>query len=158
MWIAHYLSWLPTNPSISNLSLLCGQIAVAAGCAGYPCCPDTQECFPAPLGKSRGIPMLDDTQYVVPPVCSGSTLGSPPSWMCLEDNQREVPRRHTNEMPDPETPEPRGYFQHKGTAALSPSSPLDVQAPHLNQIRDKCRLYSKIFYPILFLSFSINQS
>ncbi|XP_071340056.1 cilia- and flagella-associated protein 299 isoform X2 [Trachinotus anak] len=33
---------------------------------------------------------------LISPVCSGSTLRPPTSWMCLEDLQWKVPRRHPN--------------------------------------------------------------
>ncbi|KAF7665954.1 hypothetical protein LDENG_00126290 [Lucifuga dentata] len=39
--------------------------------------------------------------YVIPPACSGSTPGSPPSRLCPEILQREVSRRHSNQMPEP---------------------------------------------------------
>ncbi|KAF7654962.1 hypothetical protein LDENG_00062700 [Lucifuga dentata] len=39
--------------------------------------------------------------YVIPPVCSGSALGSPPSSTCPENLQRKVFRRHPNQMPEP---------------------------------------------------------
>ncbi|KAK5607697.1 hypothetical protein CRENBAI_014404, partial [Crenichthys baileyi] len=39
--------------------------------------------------------------YIVPPVGFGSSPGSPHSGKCLENLQREAPRRHLNQMPDP---------------------------------------------------------
>ncbi|KAF7653207.1 hypothetical protein LDENG_00085630 [Lucifuga dentata] len=40
-------------------------------------------------------------RYVIPPGYSGSAPGSPPSWTCPENLQREVYRRHPNQMPKP---------------------------------------------------------
>ena len=34
----------------------------------------------------------------MPPTRSGNTPGSPPSWTCLENLHRKVPRRHPSEM------------------------------------------------------------
>ncbi|KAF7657193.1 hypothetical protein LDENG_00030030 [Lucifuga dentata] len=61
-----------------------------------------------------------------PPACSGSAPGSPPSWTCLKNLQREASRRHLNQMAEPpklppfNEKEQRFYFE-----------PLpDVCAPH----------------------------
>lgn len=39
--------------------------------------------------------------HMIPPASSGSTLGSPSSWLSLENLHREGPRRHSYQMPSP---------------------------------------------------------
>ena len=36
----------------------------------------------------------DKIQYIIPPRSSGSALGSPPCWTCLENLKRKEPRNH----------------------------------------------------------------
>ncbi|KAF7641320.1 hypothetical protein LDENG_00285080, partial [Lucifuga dentata] len=49
-----------------------------------------------PSNSSWGTPRRFPGQLgdVIPPVCPGSSLGSLPSWMCLEDLPREATRGH----------------------------------------------------------------
>lgn len=66
------------------------------------CIPDVR--LPANLsssswGNSNVFPGL--IRYVIPLVSSGSTRGSPPSWMCPKNLKKEAPRRDPNQMPEP---------------------------------------------------------
>jgi len=50
-----------------------------------------------------GIPRTfpGNERDIILPVCPGSSLGSPPSWTCLENLLREASRKHPDEMPNP---------------------------------------------------------
>lgn len=43
--------------------------------------------------------LLGQMGYIIPPACSGSTLGSSPWWTCLAYLHREASRGHLNQMP-----------------------------------------------------------
>lgn len=60
--------------------------------------PTPQQHFPgAPGGDPKAF--TGQMGYIIPPPSSGSTSGSPPSWMRLEDLQREMSRRHPSLVP-----------------------------------------------------------
>lgn len=40
-----------------------------------------------PNNTLSGVPRPDEIQCIVPPACTGSALGSPTSWTCLESFQ-----------------------------------------------------------------------
>lgn len=84
--------------------------------------PSSQQHFSAPAGGSWGFLSPDGMYCVIPPASSGSTSGSPLSWMCPEDLQRDVPRRHPNQMPKTKS---AGSFLLRGAALLwAPSGSL----------------------------------
>ena len=58
------------------------------------------------LGNPETFP--GQMRYIIPPVSSGSAQGSPPSWSCQENIQREAPRRqlHFELPPDVRAPHP----------------------------------------------------
>ena len=64
------------------------------------------------LGNPETFP--GQMRYIIPPVSSGSAPGSPPSWSCQENIQREAPRRHPNQLPRTTS---AGSFQLKEAAA-----------------------------------------
>jgi len=70
---------------------------------------------------SRGVP-----KDIVPPACPGSSLGSPPSWTCLENLSREASRRHPNQMPEPPQLNPFDAKEYRLDSKLPP----DVRAPY----------------------------
>lgn len=59
---------------------------------------------------------------------SGSIVGSPPSWMCPENLQREASRRLTNQMPEPL--QLAAFIRKKQW--LYSELPPDVQTSHPN--------------------------
>lgn len=65
------------------------------------------------LGDPEAFP--GQMRYIIPPAGSGSAQGSPPSWPCQENIQREAPRRHPNQLPRTTS---AGSFQRKEAAAL----------------------------------------
>lgn len=58
--------------------------------------PSSGQWFSDPPGESCGVLSSDR-----PPASGGSTLGSSPSWSCLENHIREVPRRFHNLISEP---------------------------------------------------------
>ncbi len=60
-------------------------------------------------------------RYVIPPACSGSALGSPTSWTCLEHLQRKAHRKHPDQMPElPQLPPIDTKDNTRITAATAP--------------------------------------
>lgn len=76
------------------------------------------------LGDPEAFP--GQMRYIIPPAGSGSAQGSPPSWPCQENIQREAPRRHPNQLPRTTS---AGSFQRKEAAALL-WAPSRCRAPH----------------------------
>lgn len=79
------------------------------------------------LGDPEEFP--NQMRYVIPPACSGSALGSPPTRLFLKNHQREVPMRHPNQVPESpqlapfDVKERRLYFE----------LPPDFQATHYSK-------------------------
>ncbi len=98
---------------------------MAASSVGHSRHPSPQQHSPAPPGGSRVVPRPDkiynpSSEYGVSPP------GSPPSWTCLENLQREASRRHPNQMPGPPQ---QASFDTK-EQPLNSELPPDVRAPH----------------------------
>lgn len=65
------------------------------------------------LGDLKALP--SQMRYIIPPACSGSTPGSPISLTCPENLQKEVPRRHPDQM---DKPSQLSLFDIKGAATV----------------------------------------
>ncbi len=76
---------------------------------------------PAPPGYPEAF--LGQMRYRIPPVSSGSALGSPPSLTCLEYLQRDVSRRHPNQMSNPQHPIGKSPWHALGPGHL-PTLPM----------------------------------
>lgn len=68
--------------------------------------PNSGPDFPLPNNAFQSlvrnpVAFLGQPRQVIPPVNSGSTAGSPPSWPCPVILHGEVPGRHLHEMPKP---------------------------------------------------------
>lgn len=85
---------LSIHPSIHFRLLSRGWVTVAAGWAGYSRCPFPQQRFPA----SPGGPRRPDEVYN-PSSKFWVCQGSPPSWWCPENLQREGSREHPVRWP-----------------------------------------------------------
>lgn len=79
--------------------------------------------------------------YIICSVSLGSPLGSPPSWVFLENLQRNVPRRHTNQRPEP----PR-LADLPSTWRSSESAPGSLQTPPTKETQPL------VFVSVLFLT------
>lgn len=68
-------------------------------CAAYPR-PGQGGSRLSKVGQTSLSPVESQGQMIYR-ACSGSTPWSPTSWMCPEDLQREAPRKHPDQMPEP---------------------------------------------------------
>lgn len=77
--------------------------------------------------SSWGIPRLfqDRGGYIIPSVCSGSTIRSPPSWVCPDELQGEAFRRHPSQMPEPPWLDPINAKEERLYSELPPESFCD---------------------------------
>lgn len=93
--------------------------------------------------SSLGIPRCSEKRrYIIPPAISGSTLGSPPSGLAQENLQRELPRRHPNQMTKP----PQLTSFNTKEQWLSFELTLNVPAPHPVPVTLWRKLISDIFF------------
>ncbi len=118
--------WVETHPHIQNThthterdddhpSIFCSlsgsRLEWLQAKHGSPDMPLPSNIFELLLGDPEVI--QSQMRYIISPVCSGSTPGSPTSCTCIETSVWKVPRRHPDQMP-----EPPGSFPHKRAAAL----------------------------------------
>lgn len=80
------------------------------------------------LGNAETIP--GQTRYIISPAGSGSTPGSPSSWVFLENLQRQAPKKHPNQIPKPpKVPHPIPEAEPNHPTEEAYLSPLHFESP-----------------------------